>query len=84
MKNREVEVWIHPNDLKKLEDGFHYRETIVANREIVNCFKAKLIIEVPEKRVEISESDLDYILRYCGCKTDGNIKSHLTQKLFGA
>jgi hypothetical protein len=95
MKTKEIEVWVQSKIIDgELSQIIGFSEAHAIARKISDpayvsllcgekAIKARLIIELPEKKVEITESDLDYILRYVGCLTDGNIKAHLKQTLFG-
>lgn len=53
MKTKEIHGWIYggqTNLNETIPDNFH---------EMRNVFKAKLVIEQPEKKIEITESDID-------------------------
>ena len=46
------------------------------------CVKAKLIIELPERKVTISESELLYAIRYSGFAGDEDNAAELKARLF--
>lgn len=54
MKTKEIDVWVN----SELINRWHCQEINNCKTTIHNL-KAKLIIEIPEKKIEITESDLD-------------------------
>ena len=80
---KEIEVWVHPNLLKDSREG---KVFAVLEKEYDHSIKARLIIDLPEKKIEISEADLDDLNRqfhYCADENPYFYK-FLKQKLFGA
>jgi hypothetical protein len=57
MKTKEVEVWL---DSDEFHSGVNCFVRLVSDKpKWKNKFKAKLIIEIPEKKIEITESEFD-------------------------
>jgi hypothetical protein len=56
MKIKEIDVWVH-KDFHKRKDGiFLMDEKQIYNKE--DYIKAKLTVEIPDKKVELYESDI--------------------------
>lgn len=55
MRTKEIDVWVSEGAFKNPK---HKHET-VSLHEVVGSVKAKLIITLPERKVEISESQFD-------------------------
>lgn len=68
MKTREIEVKLYELDLKNIFTGPRREMTIYQpDKELVNgnkfkVLKATLIIEMPERKIEITESEFDKII----------------------
>ena len=82
MKTKEIEVWGYEGSLlihDKFPSNFN---------DMPNVYKAKLIIELPERKVEITESEFDeavkdYDLHNPCLKAFSGAMEHIKQKLFG-
>lgn len=78
MKTKEIEVWVPRMTL----DSFARSEVFTSKtRDMVDdsWLKAKLIIELPEKKVTISESEFDRLIGLDKNVNTGWVKN----KLFG-
>jgi len=65
MKTKEIEVYVNPEIL--IQDTTRYPgvgNLIYGSRTITSSIKAKLIIEIPEKKIEITESRIEEVLEY--------------------
>lgn len=69
MKKKEIDVYVENYDSKydinvykkeEIEDDFDEGYTFITKR---NLLKGKLIVEVPEKKIEITESQLKYAVK---------------------
>lgn len=81
MKTREIEVWLCEGWEKK-----SYPEFCLAYDNSAECtIKARLIVEAPDKKIEITESQFDEAFdSVVDPGYDGaDIKGELKQKLFG-
>ena len=77
-RTREIKGWIYNN-------GYSFHERFPDNfNEMVGVSKATLIIELPERKVTISESDFDGLSEECESRTvtDGRVLAMLKSKLF--
>jgi hypothetical protein len=55
-KTREIDVWVRCiEDIGEKEQNY----VIVYNYKVSGCSKAKLTVEQPEKKIEITESEFD-------------------------
>ena len=54
MKTKEIEVWMH----EKFINGDEWFPVYPLRTDMDGFIKAKLVIEVPEKKIEITESQL--------------------------
>lgn len=81
MKTKEIEVWVDDNYFPWFKDGasmpIHPQKPTGGP-----SFKATLVIEIPEKKIEISESEFEEVLRYAE-KDHANYTNRIRQKLFG-
>lgn len=64
MKTKEIDVWVIKNKNKPLKEEnlicfFTEEEKDNWIEKCDELFKAKLIMELPEKKIEITESDID-------------------------
>lgn len=67
MKTKEIEVWVSEFTAKcNIPIGSTTCFTIEPDKEQGYTFKAKLIIETPEKKVTITESDIDKAFKTAG------------------
>lgn len=90
MKTREIDVWICPMALSSFERYPQGYNAMIRNNPAPEDIKAKLIIEVPEKKITISESEFCRAFEdaWMGTKfvhgQDEDLKQSLKQKLFGS
>lgn len=79
MKTREIECWVSPT----IKNGdIETRYCVISGPVDPDTYrKAKLIIEVPEKRIEISESEFEKIFK--GHTGYSYTVHEMKQKLFG-
>jgi hypothetical protein len=89
-KVKEIEVWVQNqviiNNIEALDTSFavYTRERKHTHELYGELSKAKLIIELPERKVEITESMLDNALKeYESQGSCAFFKNILKQKLFG-
>jgi hypothetical protein len=62
MKTKEIDLWVeYDGVMNSIKRGTHLGNEISANRNCCSssAVKAKLIIELPEQKVEITENQLD-------------------------
>lgn len=61
MKTKEINVWVEDeyDELGNGEQGFHKMYETLIGEHGLKVIKAKLIIEIPERKIEITESQLD-------------------------
>lgn len=86
-RTKEIEVWVDKN----YENYFPGNSLTIHSVCHVNHqpLKAKLIIELPEKKIEITESQFDEAVKeffkgdISPMQTGVKMQSHLKQKLFG-
>ena len=58
MKTKEIDVWVNPNSSMYSEfDDSKLGATVMYNPDEKFSVKAKLIIEIPEKKIEITERE---------------------------
>ncbi len=65
MKTKTIDVWVH-RDLGKVvvSDADELRHVVISANDISHSYnKAKLIIELPEKKTEVTESQIVTILK---------------------
>ena len=79
MRTKEVEVKLHKvyTDGRNEFDLVHYVKAD-SDEEYLN---AKLIIELPENKIEITESEIDSALRLNGYGSDSILTKTLKQQL---
>lgn len=80
---KEIEVWYKmPNE--ETNNFVCYDHEPVGRPDLQRFKKSKLIIELPEKKVEITESQLDEALKDCFAQGGYFLgKDELKKKLFG-
>lgn len=64
MKTKEIDVWVQKlviSDKYKYEAFMEGRSCQMSRTEKDGYYKAKLIIEIPEKKIEITESEFDKV-----------------------
>jgi hypothetical protein len=84
MKTKEIEVWTYP-EVRSFgsTEGLMY-EVFAGQSRDNKRVKAKLLIEIPERKIEITESMLDNALKeYESQGSCAFFKNILKQKLFG-
>ena len=57
-RTRELEMFLNPKELDNL-DNCKFGGLTLVSRDGYNYLKVKLIIELPERKVTISEDDID-------------------------
>ena len=57
MKTKEIDVWVNPKRLEVEKNWRSERSISSSNWDEPDWLKAKLIIEMPEKKIEITESE---------------------------
>lgn len=83
MRTKEIEVWIEPNQIAGLEPDYTDTITTYTKKCGEPQYRAKLIIKMPERKVEITESQFDEAWDGgYGCTYEG-LKRHLKKVLFG-
>lgn len=91
MKTKEIDIWIDNTVMHGLISGHDVqsKEMYFCNSDRSRTTKAKLIIELPEKKIEITESSFDeavYDAFHNGLLRNhsfNEIKQTMKQKLFG-
>lgn len=95
MKTKEIEVWVSrpliDNDIRFGESRERYIRIPYRDHDLSEqgYTKAKLIIELPEKKIEITEGQFDEAVKeffkgdISPMQTGVKMQSHLKQKLFG-
>lgn len=87
MKTKEIDVWIDNTIHSAYESGLFNHAFTVWDYDIsqefkgMDVIKAKLIIEIPEKKIEITESQLDeslHIIKLVEAKTEKQMKALIT------
>lgn len=93
MRTREIEFWVEPEDIDKLTTKYDstsvlrlyvHRDSVSKNGQLI-----KLIQPIPEKKIEISESEFDEFVKDIGnpysgyTLREGSILCSLRSKLFG-
>jgi hypothetical protein len=77
----DIYMWKHAfEDLLTtniMPDTFTEKEFKEMNHTINDFYKAKIIFEIPEKKIEITESEIDYAI-----KASTNNKGELLRELF--
>jgi len=63
VKNKEIECFVHRDLIEKLWDQAVVSKSIKSKKD---HYSAKLIIEIPEKKIEITESDFDRAISLYG------------------
>jgi hypothetical protein len=77
MKTKEIEVWVH--EKHAIKDCDHLIWGISKKPDYI---KAKLVIDVPERKIEVTENELrDAIVSYRGVSYT-EIVDHAINKLF--
>lgn len=72
MKTKEIEVYVHEG-FENWDDDSCLIHSNVYNKKHTNyTVKAKLIIEIPEKKIEITESDFERIVKEYAVIDDGS------------
>lgn len=88
MKTREIEVWLDPDHVEQIKRGHlsQFNNGIYFSAIPVSGTRAKLIIEIPPKKIELTESDLIDAFNYAweNSKVDDyeGTREKLKQKLF--
>ena len=89
MKTKEIKVWVNPINVES-KNNRHidiYTDIEKYRREWVgDPIMAKLIIEIPEKKIEITESQLRSALQVADrrlAKGDGHYDENVVEWLFG-
>jgi hypothetical protein len=81
MKTKEIEVWVNDNFIEyKVGIGDVVRD--IGFEQFINgnkATKAKLIIEIPEKKIEITESEFDEAVGNVGLGS--NMTKYLKKEL---
>lgn len=83
-KTREIEGWVYKSDIAN--ERYNFNQRMPDNFKDIGAVKAKLIIEVPEKRISISESEFDEAWKWLDSQwsiPDSDMGKELKQKLFG-
>lgn len=90
MKTKEIEIKLFQCDLDRLisqQEGssWVYREKYPLRNDVQKIVKAKLIIEVPERKIELTESQFDeaWMKSEFG-NTPEEHKKNVMKKLFGS
>lgn len=87
MKTKEIEVWVYENDLEKAQKNGTKGVYFTLEYPDDSSFKkAKLIIDLPEKKIEITESQFDEAWRLSATAVNSTVHQsylNLKQKLFG-
>lgn len=89
MKTKEIEVWVTDTFVDQVDSKhLSYIPTFAQPVEGTKCTKARLIIELPEKKITISESQFDELWNDLYERIPNSealaIKYHSTKdKLFG-
>lgn len=65
MKTKEIDVWVCKNTFNKSNSHLWVYKNFYKAPEGIQYLKAKLIIEIPEKKVTITESEFDDALKNC-------------------
>lgn len=84
MKTKMIDVWVDDSIVDNLESfsGFVLR---TGGRAYTTDIKAKLIIEIPEKKIEITERELEAVCQYveseCYVKQDEPVHYHFVKRL---
>ena len=81
-RTREIEVWIHKNVI--VNGVYEKGSKILPLHEYPNCewVEAKLIIELPERKVTISESEFDEAWARNTGTTFSELRERLKEKFF--
>ena len=62
MKTKEITVWVDPDEV--VNDAWTLCHADFYKGELTGMVKARLIIEVPEKKISISESEFEKAFDY--------------------
>lgn len=79
MKTKEIDVFVNPEEIKNEARLFGEYFTTVSNERFY--YKAKLIIEIPERKREFTESEILYLLNSAAGENRAN--HTLIDELFG-
>ena len=85
MRTKEIEVWVRKEIFEAKENGA-FKDLVCltypqdAER---NCLKARLVIELPERKIEITESQLANAIFDSGYSGDKDNWEQLVKELFG-
>lgn len=84
MKTKDYELFIHPDVIKEYDDGHSRCMKAYSNMGNERYLKARLIIELPEKSVSITESQMSELCDeyYKSTHQYPTIARFLSEKLF--
>lgn len=90
MRTKEIEIYLNSDDMMELIDNptrskEEWYSEASTTRDLSHDFKTRLIIDLPEKKIEISESQFDEILKDARSqyRDTSDCIWHLKQTLFG-
>lgn len=62
MKTKEINVWVNKYFYQNYTSCHNDSANIQMRQDELYNIKAKLVVEIPEKKIEITESELDEVL----------------------
>lgn len=78
MKTKEIDVWVS----KRVLDGDDVSDTLTTYETgSVNRIKAKLVVEIPEKKVTITESQFDEFVNKWHFDDGANVRRDMKKEL---
>lgn len=83
-RTKEIDVWVNGSEIKKLQPDCTDSFTVYTKDCFSPSIKAKLIIELPERKVEITESMFDEAWEKFRSQGSADFyREEIKKKLFG-